>query len=30
MGINYAEKTPNNVDLSDNRTLQRALERWQP
>ena len=30
MGINYAEKIPNNVDLSDNRTLQRALERWQP
>jgi benzoyl-CoA 2,3-dioxygenase component B len=30
MAINYAEKIPNNVDLSDNRTLQRALERWQP
>ncbi|TAL78929.1 MAG: benzoyl-CoA 2,3-epoxidase subunit BoxB [Burkholderiaceae bacterium] len=29
-GINYAEKIPNNVDLSGDRTLQRALEHWQP
>ena len=29
-GINYSEKIPNNVDLSSNRTLQRALEHWQP
>ena len=28
--INYSERIPNNVDLSDNRRLQRALERWQP
>ena len=28
--INYDEKIPNNVDLSTNRTLQRALEHWQP
>ena len=27
-GINYSERIPNNVDLSDNRRLQRALERW--
>jgi benzoyl-CoA 2,3-epoxidase subunit B len=30
MTINYDEKIPNNVDLSTNRTLQRALEHWQP
>lgn len=30
MAINYSEKIPNNVDLSTNRTLQRALEHWQP
>jgi benzoyl-CoA 2,3-dioxygenase component B len=24
--INYSEKIPNNVNLSDDRTLQRALE----
>ena len=30
MAINYAEKIPNNVDLSDDRQLQRALEKWQP
>ena len=30
MSINYAERIPNNVDLSTDRTLQRALERWQP
>ena len=29
-GINYSEKIPNNVDLSSDRTLQRALEQWQP
>jgi benzoyl-CoA 2,3-epoxidase subunit B len=28
--INYSEKIPNNVNLSDDRTLQRALEAWQP
>jgi len=28
--INYAEKIPNNVHLSDDRKLQRALESWQP
>ena len=30
MTIDYAEKIPNNVDLASNRTLQRALEHWQP
>jgi benzoyl-CoA 2,3-dioxygenase component B len=30
MSINYSEKIPNNVDLADNKTLQRALEHWQP
>ena len=29
-GINYAEKIPNNVNLVNDRTLQRALEHWQP
>jgi benzoyl-CoA 2,3-epoxidase subunit B len=29
-GINYAEKIPNNVNLQNDRTLQRALEHWQP
>jgi benzoyl-CoA 2,3-dioxygenase component B len=28
--INYSERIPNNVNLSTNRTLQRALENWQP
>jgi benzoyl-CoA 2,3-dioxygenase component B len=28
--INYGEKIPNNVNLAQDRTLQRALERWQP
>ncbi|MCO5118686.1 MAG: benzoyl-CoA 2,3-epoxidase subunit BoxB [Burkholderiaceae bacterium] len=28
--INYSEKIPNNVDLAGDRTLQRALEQWQP
>ncbi len=30
MSINYSEKIPNNVNLSEDRTLQRALEHWQP
>jgi len=29
-GINYSEKIPNNVNLVGDRTLQRALEHWQP
>jgi benzoyl-CoA 2,3-epoxidase subunit B len=29
-GINYDERIPNNVDLSSDRKLQRALEKWQP
>jgi hypothetical protein len=28
--INYSDKIPNNVNLADDRTLQRALEQWQP
>lgn len=28
--INYQERIPNNVDLSNDRRLQRALEAWQP
>ena len=28
--IDYNERIPNNVNLSENKTLQRALERWQP
>ena len=28
--IDYDERIPNNVDLSSNRRLQRALEKWQP
>jgi len=28
--INYYDKIPNNVDLSTDRKLQRALEKWQP
>jgi benzoyl-CoA 2,3-dioxygenase component B len=28
--IDYSQHIPNNVDLSNDRTLQRALERWQP
>ena len=28
--ISYSEKIPNNVNLADDRALQRALERWQP
>ncbi len=30
MSIDYQEKIPNNVNLSDDRRLQRALEKWQP
>ena len=30
MAIDYADRIPNNVNLSDNRRLQRALESWQP
>ena len=30
MAIDYQERIPNNVDLPENRTLQRALEHWQP
>ena len=28
--IDYSEKIPNNVNLSEDRALQRALEHWQP
>ncbi|MBI2961425.1 MAG: benzoyl-CoA 2,3-epoxidase subunit BoxB [Betaproteobacteria bacterium] len=30
MTIDYSERIPNNVDLAGNKTLQRALEHWQP
>ena len=30
MSINYSERIPNNVNLSEDRRLQRALEAWQP
>ncbi len=30
MNINYDERIPNNVDLSSDRRLQKALEKWQP
>jgi len=30
MSIDYAERIPNNVQLADDRRLQRALEAWQP
>jgi len=30
MSIDYNEKIPNNVNLSEDRRLQRALEKWQP
>lgn len=30
MAIDYIERIPNNVDLSRDRRLQRALEEWQP
>jgi len=29
-GIDYGERIPNNVDLANDRRLQRALESWQP
>jgi benzoyl-CoA 2,3-dioxygenase component B len=28
--IDYSQRIPNNVDLANDRTLQRALEHWQP
>ena len=30
MAIDYAEKIPNNVNIANDKTLQRALEHWQP
>ncbi len=30
MSINYDERIPNNVNLSSDKRLQRALEKWQP
>ena len=30
MTIDYSERIPNNVNLANDRTLQRALEHWQP
>ena len=30
MNIDYSQKIPNNVNLAGDRTLQRALEHWQP
>src|SRR5215813_4498675 len=30
MTINYSERIPNNVNLANDRALQRALEHWQP
>ena len=30
MGIDYGQKIPNNVNLSEDKALQRALEHWQP
>jgi len=30
MSIDYSERIPNNVNLANNKTLQRALEHWQP
>jgi benzoyl-CoA 2,3-epoxidase subunit B len=30
MSINYSERIPNNVDLGNDKVLQRALEHWQP
>jgi benzoyl-CoA 2,3-dioxygenase component B len=29
-GVDYGERIPNNVDLADDRRLQRALESWRP
>src|SRR5262245_62348529 len=28
--IDYSQRIPNNVNLSDDKALQRALEHWQP
>ena len=28
--VDYGDRIPNNVNLSQDRTLQRALEHWQP
>ena len=30
MSVDYSQKIPNNVDLSGDKALQRALEHWQP
>src|SRR5690349_3620937 len=30
MSVDYSERIPNNVNLAENRRLQRALEEWQP
>jgi benzoyl-CoA 2,3-dioxygenase component B len=30
MGISYLDRIPNNVDMGNDRALQRALEHWQP
>jgi len=30
MDMNYQDRIPNNIELGANRTLQRALEHWQP
>ncbi len=30
MAIDYSQKIPNNVELSEDRQLQRAIEKWQP
>jgi benzoyl-CoA 2,3-dioxygenase component B len=30
VNIDYAQRIPNNVDLATDKTLQRALEKWQP
>ena len=30
MNVDLSERIPNNVDLAGDRSLQRALERWQP
>ncbi len=30
MSIDYQERIPNNVNLGEDRRLQRALEKWQP
>ncbi len=30
MGIDYASRIPNNVDIENDKALQRALEHWQP